>query len=395
MIKLADKNSCTGCGACFFRCPKHCITMASDDRGIVMPIIDNKICIECHSCEKVCPILSPLSVNSPLKAYASWSNDKEERRTSASGGIAAELYKYALVSGYKIIGAIQNEDFTVSHILTDKIVDLHKIKNSKYVASDLYSVLPEIKRQLDASEKLLFIGLPCQVAALRKLFHDTQRILFVDVVCHGTTPQEYLDEHIRSIEKKKGKKAYGMSFRDPSAYTYTYTFTLYDKTNHLFYAQTPNESDKYQFGYHRGITYRENCYHCIFARTKRVSDITIGDYKDLGRLAPCSYNSHKVSCVLLNTKAGMAFFGKIVNNGLIHADQRPLEEPINGDRQLREPTRKIPERYLFEKLRYQKKLSYSKAINIAFLCYKMRMLRGILLRYPKRILGYFFNLNRI
>lgn len=148
MIKLADKNSCTGCGACSFRCPKHCITMAPDDRGIVMPIIDDKICIECHCCEKVCPILSPISVNLPRKAYASWSNDKEERRTSASGGVAAELYKYALAIGYKIIGAIQNEDFTVSHIVTNRMEDLCEIKNSKYVVSNLYSVLPEIKNKL-------------------------------------------------------------------------------------------------------------------------------------------------------------------------------------------------------------------------------------------------------
>lgn len=91
----------------------------------------------------------------------------------------------------------------------------------------------------------------------------------------------------------------------------------------------------------------------------------------------------------------MEFFGKVVDKGLIYADKRPIEEPINGDRQLREPTKKIPERYLFEKLRYQKKYSYSKAIHIAFWRYKIRMLRGILLRYPKKIIGYFSNLNRI
>ena len=115
MIQLASKSLCTGCGACAHKCPKSCIAMRENEYGVIYPHLDSTNCIECHACEKVCPILNPPSLNAPKKAYAAWSNDPEERRTSASGGIAIELYKYAIGLGIKAVGASQNADFSVTH----------------------------------------------------------------------------------------------------------------------------------------------------------------------------------------------------------------------------------------------------------------------------------------
>ena len=53
------------------------------------------------------------------------------------------------------------------------------------------------------------------------------------------------------------------------------------------------ENDFYQEAYHDGIAYRENCYHCKFAKSKRISDITLSDYKGLGTMAPCAFSAQK------------------------------------------------------------------------------------------------------
>ena len=131
-IQLAAPDVCTGCGACAFRCPKHCIEMRENEIGIVLPVVDTSECIECHSCEKVCPILNKVDSCKPTIAYAAWSNDEDERLTSASGGIATEMYKYAVENGYAVVGASQNEDFTVTHRITTKLSELGQFKNSKY-----------------------------------------------------------------------------------------------------------------------------------------------------------------------------------------------------------------------------------------------------------------------
>lgn len=351
MITLADRNICTGCGACAFQCPHSCIIMTEGKDGTILPQIDNDTCIECHSCEKVCPVLNPPGCHEPQQAYAAWSNDAEDRRTSASGGVAVEIYKYALSKGWKVVGASQNEDFSVTHKVISSLEELFPLKNSKYVFSDAYDAFDKINSLLREGERFVFIGLPCQVAALRKLFRNNENLLLIEVVCHGTTPLSYLRQHIHYLESHEGHIAKRMSFRDPNACTDTYTFTLYDVEGQCFYAKRTKDEDTYQYGYHRSISQRENCYHCQFAKRQRVADITLGDYHGLGKRASCEYTQRKVSCVLCNTAKGKAFINELIKNAKIHADLRPTEEPIAGDPRLREPTRKSKARYDFERIR--------------------------------------------
>lgn len=350
MIKLADKESCTACGACAFVCAKNCITMIEDEHGSVYPSLDSTNCVECGRCQKTCPILSPLDVNTPQIAYSAWSFDEKERETSASGGIAAEIYKKAVSEGCDIAGAVQQDDFSVVMQLSSDEKAILKFKNSKYVFSEAWHVYQEIKQSLKADKNVVFIGLPCQVAALRKIFRENEKILFVEVVCHGTAPFSYLKQHIEHIEHTKNEKAIRMSFRDPDTYTYTYTFTLYNKDGKRFYAEVPRKTDTYQYAYHSTISYRENCYHCHFAREQRIADITLSDYKGLGRMAPCSYGETNVSCILVNTEKGKKFIKEMIQEKRIYADERPVREPIEGDPQLRQPSLKGAARMDFERL---------------------------------------------
>lgn len=350
MIKLADKESCTACGACAFVCAKNCITMIEDEHGSIYPSLDSTNCVECGRCQKTCPILSPLDVNTPQIAYSAWSSDEKERETSASGGIAAEIYKKAVSEGCDIAGAVQQDDFSVVMQLSSDEKAILKFKNSKYVFSEAWHVYQEIKQSLKADKNVVFIGLPCQVAALRKIFRENEKILFVEVVCHGTAPFSYLKQHIEHIEHTKNEKAIRMSFRDPDTYTYTYTFTLYNKDGKRFYAEVPRKTDTYQYAYHSTISYRENCYHCHFAREQRIADITLSDYKGLGRMAPCSYGETNVSCILVNTEKGKKFIKEMIQEKRIYADERPVREPIEGDPQLRQPSLKGAARMDFERL---------------------------------------------
>jgi len=349
MIKLASKDCCTGCGACAYACPKQCICMKEDKLGIIYPVIDDTECIDCKCCQSVCPILKPVTYNQPQKAFAAWSSEEEERRTSASGGVAAEVYKEALKQGYYIAGAVSNDDFSVSFELSRDVALIAALKNSKYVFSSAYTLFSELKELLAKNEKVVIIGLPCHIAAIRKLFKDNSNLLLMDVVCHGTTPHSYLAQHIYMLEKESRQKAQCMSFRDPNTNTYTYTFTLYNTKGERFYSQRTKDGDTYQYGYHRMISYRENCYHCAFARKERISDVTLSDYKGIGKLAPCSFNNLKVSSVLVNTEKGKRFIENLIQNGSLIAEERPVMESILGDARLQSPNPKSMLRNIFEK----------------------------------------------
>ena len=360
---ICNHDKCTGCAACKDVCPKQCITMQPDDLDALHPVVDESICINCGLCEKTCPNNRELSYKLPHKVLAAWSNDNEVRRTSASGGIACELYHYWIKNGGVATGVVFDRDEGCHFILLENESDIKAVQNSKYTFSDTAGIYKVVKQKLQAGISVLFIGVPCQVAGLYGfLKKEYDNLTTVDIICHGMPPATYLEQHIKSIEDKKKEYTHQLFFRDPKYYTYTYTFTLKNFKGKEFYNKKVLTRDNYQLGYHRALIYRENCYSCNYARKERISDLTIGDFSGLGRFAPFEYDKHTVSCILENTDKGAALLKKL--NGALSMFERPACEAFEVEKQLKSPSVKHSRRSIFEKV-YRKTRNYELASNIA------------------------------
>lgn len=359
---VCDYEYCTGCGACAFACPVNCISMREDEIGVVYPNIDRNRCIHCGKCKKICPQINQVRTNQPIQAYAAWSNDTEERKRSASGGIASEIYKNLLQQEYYVVGAKTMEDFSVELTVTNNEEELVAFKNSKYVFSSIESTFPVLHSLIKDKKKICMIGMPCQIAAVKNTFSRYNDILYVDLICHGMTPVMYLRQHINNIEKAHKIKVDALSFRAPEKDTSKFFFSLYQEGN-CVYSQRLMHGDCYQIGYHKGISYRENCYHCIYAKRDRVSDITLGDYHGLGTNMPCDFDSHKVSVVLANTEKGQDLVNQLSDKGNITAHYRPLDEPMRAEKQLQRPTEKSEYRLEFEKHIQENRGDFARAME--------------------------------
>lgn len=55
-VLYQKKEECCGCSACSAICPKKAISMKADNEGFDYPQIDQKLCVRCYKCLKVCPI---------------------------------------------------------------------------------------------------------------------------------------------------------------------------------------------------------------------------------------------------------------------------------------------------------------------------------------------------
>lgn len=342
MKMICKQDACTGCGACINICPQNCIKYELDPLDNIYPQIDAKKCIGCGKCRQVCPHLNPIKKNEIKDCYVAWSNDKFVKENSASGGIASELYYLSLEKGFKVAGT-EWDGMKVVFRITENKGDIERFRNSKYVFSYVGENYNHIYSLLKNGESVLFIGLPCQVAAVKNYCKtknvDIQKLILVDLVCHGVVSSKYLISHIQTIERKKKRSTEYIQFRNPQYRTSKYFFTLADKKR-IFYKKHPKSNDCYQLAYHRALAYRENCYNCEYACAVRCGDISLCDFTSVGKVEEFKYTNENTSCVMINTDKGMKLWNAIVDSGRVWAMNRPIEEITNYEKLLRAPSQK-------------------------------------------------------
>ena len=362
---LVCEERCTACGACIQICTKNAIGYKYDNYGVKRAHINKNLCVNCGLCYKTCPALNPISGHIPTKCYAAWSQDIETRNKSASGGVATELYKHYTKLDNWIAGVNISPDGKCKYSISKSMS--FGYMNSKYTYSDTEDIYKQISIKLVNSEKVLFIGLPCQVAGLKKYLTvkriSADNLLTVDLICHGVPPEIYLEQHIKYIEKQKNKKTTELAFRDSEFYTYTFTFTLRENGT-CFYKKGVYRNDMYQIAYHKGIAYRDTCYNCKYANKYRQGDITLADFAGVGSIAKSNYDNKNVSCVLVNTPKGNDVVSELIKNNRIYAEIRPIEEEYNTESILHMPTPVPKERKIFLS-EYEKHCDFEKAMKIA------------------------------
>lgn len=59
-VLYEKEDECCGCTACYAVCPKGAITMKEDGEGFEYPAINEKLCVSCCMCLKICPIKKKL-----------------------------------------------------------------------------------------------------------------------------------------------------------------------------------------------------------------------------------------------------------------------------------------------------------------------------------------------
>lgn len=328
--KICDNSKCTGCSACANVCPIGAIEMKPGKIGHVYPKISEK-CIGCNKCIKTCPVNKPLDLQTPNKTLAFWMKDDEEHRTSTSGGAAACFTNYILDNGGIVYGCASLPHGIIEHIRIDKKEDAYKLKGSKYVHSYINDIYKSIKGDLKDCKKVLFIGLPCQVAGLKNYMGKTNENLFaIDLICHGVPSQQVLFEYIESLGIKRDDVS-EVSFREAKG-----SYLTIKSLNKILYRK--NEcKDLYYMAFNDNLCFRDSCFTCSYSVSKRVGDLTIGDFWGLGKKIPFSQDPHgHVSVVLVNNAKGQ-YLTEVCSDKYF-AVERTLEEAIAGNHNLKNPS---------------------------------------------------------
>lgn len=311
MIKIARKEECTGCHACYNVCPKKCIDMKFDEEGFLYPSVDSDKCVECGLCEKVCPIIHTVEVENEPIAVGCYNKDEKIRMNSSSGGIFTLISELVIQSGGVVFGAEFDENYNVRHNYVDNMEDLHKFRGSKYVQSTIGSSYYDAKQFLEQGRQVLFSGTPCQIAGLKRyLQKDYDNLICQDMVCHGV-PSTYVWEHYKNFIAN-GKNIVGIKFRDKSTGWKTYSLQI-DFDDGSSYKDIGNENS-YIKGFVKDFYLRPSCYECKYKTLHRESDITLADFWGIEANVPELDDNKGTSLIFVNSDKGRECFEKIKEN---------------------------------------------------------------------------------
>lgn len=284
---LSKKTQCTGCAACYSKCPKGAITMIADNTGFLYPNVNADVCVECGACTKACPVIDDVKEtnNEPRAAYVLRHKDSVVRSESTSGGAFTAIAQTIIKQDGVVFGAAFNDDMKVVHCYVDNEADLKKFRNSKYVQSEIGDTFKEARSFLKSGRWVCYSGTPCQIHGLLKSLDgvDQSKLITVDLVCH-CVPSPLIFEKYVDYQKKKLGDFNSLVFRDKGrGYSYS-TMAIY-KDGKCAY-RNGSESDLWFRAFLHGFCDRDSCSECRFQKWPRQSDLTIWDCFTVRKLAP-------------------------------------------------------------------------------------------------------------
>ncbi|MHA1242912.1 MAG: coenzyme F420 hydrogenase/dehydrogenase beta subunit N-terminal domain-containing protein [Promethearchaeota archaeon] len=176
---VIDKQNCVFCGACISLCPR--IGMNEKEPKLL------EYDPECSTCFRYCPRTyfptemfekelfngdanKSYSIGHYQKLMAAKSNDETVLRRAQNGGVVSSLLIHALESGL-IDGVLltdKDDKWFPKPVIARTPDEILSCVGSKYTISPTLITYREAIREFKL-EKLAFVGVPCQIHAVRKL----------------------------------------------------------------------------------------------------------------------------------------------------------------------------------------------------------------------------------
>lgn len=312
---MEDKKQCTGCMSCQFFCPTKAIEVIEYENTFIRKICEEK-CIHCGKCKKMCHVCNSSDLNFAMKAYVAESKSNTYRKHGASGGIASTIYRFGIDNNYKCIGVTYENGYFLYKILTNTD-DILKCSGSKYVLSHIEKLYEELDSLIQDDLKIIFIGLPCHCAAMKKIL-TSEKVVWVDLVCNGVCAEKKMWDDLEKNNVNM-RDVNDIRFREKNN---QYGLTVRDGRGRVVKKIEKNK-DVYMQDYEQRKNVYEHCLNCRYAQRMRVGDITLKDY----------VWKYGISNVLINTEKGNRFWNKFKRN--VYAREYAIEKVIQDDERIR------------------------------------------------------------
>lgn len=329
---IASNDSCSGCGLCRFICPYSAIDMRDDGKGFARPTVDADRCTACGLCLKVCHEHTDMRLNPIQKCYKAYSLDKDTIMKSSSGGVFSEIAKTVLDQDGVVFGAAFDPEWNLCHQVATNWMELAPLRTSKYIESNVATAYGPLKKHL-TERPVLFVGTPCQCAAVKGWIKNDKNLHLCDFVCHGVASPGLFHKMLNKVRPQLGTIE-SICFRHKITGNDSY-FQIKGANGDI---RIPNYKFGFPYAFASGLTLADDCLHCCYASEKRCSDLTLGDY--IGDKV-----DYGCSTICVNTQKGE----DLLHRSSVSLEKADLEEVKRRSWHLSRPVTANPDRKRFFK----------------------------------------------
>lgn len=241
--------------------------------------------------------------------YGARIKDNTVLRKSTSGGLFTALSDTVIENGGFVCGAVYSPEHEVKHEIANQKQIRDEMRGAKYVQSNLGNVIGDIINLLNSGDSVLFVGTPCQVSALKKVVSiksNGDKLITIDIVCHGVPSPGLFKQHISYLENKYGK-INSYLFRDKKKGWRGQNVTITTETGVV----SDEDAKLFSSLYFNSLITRPSCFECPFSSTIREGDITISDYWGIAKENSRYDDNRGVSTVMINSDKGNELFDSI------------------------------------------------------------------------------------
>lgn len=343
-------------------CPKQAIVMEPDKKGFQYPQIDYNICVQCGRCIHICAF-ERMEKNENICVQGFQHFDPEILKNSTSGGFFTAASDYILDNKGVIYSVGEDESQNIVFFRYECRECRDKCRGARYVQASFRENYEKLRKDLLTERFVLVVGTPCQINAIRidclANRIPTEKLILMDLVCHGVGSPVVYKEQIKLIEEKYRKHIVRYFFRTKDKGWHGHFEKAVFQDGSDAFMNKELEYQKMLFGHNLNL--RESCFNCKFTSTTRTGDITVGDFWGLETIRPEFLDENGTSMLLVNTAKGAELVKKVKESSPAH---RLFDASIAGHEQpqLKYPAIKDDNYDLFWSLLFEK--GYEKTIKI-------------------------------